>query len=142
MKPTNLYLMTLFEISIFGHFGPQMQAGYLHSKIMDYFVKIAMKSPKITQSNNKWQFWNEKTLKFPKVPNFRKFEWLLSVFCQLVLNSVVIPLSSKIVNIWFHVISSILLINTKIVYYVVYSYIFFHTFKNEFYGKLAFLGKI
>ena len=53
MKPTNLYLMTLFEISIFGHFGPQMQAGYLHSKIMDYFVKIAMKSPKITQSNNK-----------------------------------------------------------------------------------------
>ena len=52
MKPTNLYLMTLFEISIFGHFGPQMQAGYLHSKIMDYFVKIAQKSPNLITNDS------------------------------------------------------------------------------------------
>ena len=32
MKPTNLYLMTLIAIYIFGHFGPQMQASILHSE--------------------------------------------------------------------------------------------------------------
>ena len=32
MKPKNLYLMTLIEIYIFGHFGLQMQAGILHSE--------------------------------------------------------------------------------------------------------------
>ena len=48
MKPTNLYLVTLTEIYILGHFGPQMQAGILHSENMGYFAKIAMKSPNIT----------------------------------------------------------------------------------------------
>ena len=32
MQPTNLYLVTLTEMYIFGHFGPQMQAGILHSE--------------------------------------------------------------------------------------------------------------
>ena len=48
MKPTNLYLMTLIEIYIFGHFGPQIQAGIFQPEIMGYFAKIAMRSPKIT----------------------------------------------------------------------------------------------
>ena len=79
MKPTNLYLMTLNEIHILSHIGLQKQGGIQHSKNHDFFDKIEIKSPKIAWCNNKWQFWNGKTLRFPKIPDFWKFEWILPV---------------------------------------------------------------
>ena len=79
MNPTNLYWMTLKEIYIFGHIGLQMQGGILHSKIMFFCQDWNEITKNHLKYNNKWRFWNDKTLSFPKVPDFWKFEWLLSV---------------------------------------------------------------
>ena len=80
MKPTNLYLMTLNEIYSIGHIDLQMQGGILHSENHVFLPKFEiLKSSKITWTNAKWRFWNGKTLRFPKVLNYWKFEWPLPI---------------------------------------------------------------
>ena len=79
MNLTNLYWITLKEIYIFGHIGLQMQGGILHSKIMFFCQDWNEITKNHLEYNNKWRFLNDKTLSFPKVRNFWKFEQLLSV---------------------------------------------------------------
>ena len=70
MNPTNLYWMTLKEIYIFSHIALQMQGGILHSKIMVFCQDWNEFTKNQLKYNNKWRFWNGKTLKFQKNPNF------------------------------------------------------------------------
>ena len=65
-----IFLMTLNEIYILSHIELQKQGT---KKTTISFVK----SPKFAWCNNKWRFWNGKTLGFSKIPDFWKFEWIL-----------------------------------------------------------------
>ena len=57
-----------------------MLGSNIHSENRISIVKIAMKSSKITGYKNRWQFWTDKTLRFPKIPDFWKFEQPWPVF--------------------------------------------------------------
>ena len=79
MNPTNLYWMTLKEIYIFSHIALQMQGGILHSKIMVFCQDWNEFTKNQLKYNNKWRFWNGKTLKFQKKPQF--LEILATITC-------------------------------------------------------------
>ena len=82
MNPTNLYWMTLKEIYIFGLIGIQMQGGILHSKIKVFCQDWNEITENHLKYNYKWRFWNGKTLRFPKVPDFMEFWATITCFAK------------------------------------------------------------
>ena len=80
---------------------------YIH-KLTVFFARIEMKSPKITWFNNKWQFWNGKTFRFPKVPDFWKFERLLPVLQSFIGWALEVSLIQhqfyrSLITMWFYI---------------------------------------